>query len=879
MESEERRPSAQVVEQLADIFRIPREERKAFLRFTRGDWQAISSGDQDDAPWRGSKADAVPPLNLPASTTSFIGREKEQDEIIHLMAKSRLVTLAGVGGIGKSRLSIQTASASLNDFPDGTWLVELAPLADPALVPQAIVNTLGLVEQANRTPQIILTDFLKAKKALIIFDNCEHLIQACAELVEALLRLCPDLHILATSREALGITGETVYLVPSLTTPDPLKSTLDILLQYEAVRLFVERSQATIHDFALTKANASAIAQICHHLDGIPLALELAAARVNLLRVEEIAARLHDRFGLLTSGSRTALPRHQTLQAMIDWSHDLLTEPERILLRRLSVFAGGWTLEAAEAVCIDDVPDSIFPHQVLDLLTQLVNKSLVQVERKHEQETRYYMLETIRQYAREKLWAAGEGELLRKRHLAYFVDLAERAEPNLRAFDMIMWLDRLETELDNTRIGLEWAQESDIEAELRLASALLWFWHIRGYRNEGIDWLDRGLSIEATERGDQQITPSRAMIRGKALNSIGALIGDTLVRKIAEYFEESLALFRELGPVGKQGMAYALWGLAGRIENRETRKHEQALSLFREIGDKFGTAQCLGGIAYLARLSGDFERARAVGEEQLALRQEIGDIDGIASGQALLGMIVSRQGDYQQARELYEASLAGFRNLGNTFFLGVVLSLLSDIAQEQSDQEGAAKLLQEGLTFAQDTGNLFVTARVLNNLGKLAWAQGKYQVAQKRFSEGMNICRESQDKFELSFALVGLGRVAQSQRDYAAARSFYSEAIDVGQEMLNGFIPTVCLSAFATLAAAQWNSNKVARLVGAAEKQIPSIRFEMSPAERAEHDQAIAAARAALGEEAFTAAYEEGKMMTLDEAVAYALGDAEAKVG
>jgi predicted ATPase/Tfp pilus assembly protein PilF len=741
---------------------------------------------------------------------------------------------------------------------------------------QAIVNTLGLIEQASRPSLTVLSDFLHDKHNLLLLDNCEHLIQACAQLAEALLHSCPNLHILTTSREALEISGETLYHVPSLITPDLLNITFDILPQYEAVQLFVERAQSALRDFSLTQDNAHAIAQVCHDLEGIPLALELAAARVKVLRAEEIVVRLDDRFHLLTGGARTALPRHQTLRATIDWSHDLLSEPERVLLRRLSVFAGGWTLEAAESACEGE---GIEKREILDLLTQLVNKSLILAERKQEQETRYRMLTTIREYAREKLWAAGEGDLMRQRHLTFFVDLAERAEPNLRAFDMVMWLDRLETELDNIRAAMEYALESDIEAQLRTTSALLWFWHIRGHGNEGMDWLQHGLSIEKAERGDKPPAPSRAMIRGKALNAIGTLTGDTLHRKITEYFEESLALFKELGPVGKQGMAYALWGLAGRIENRETKKHEQVLSLFQEIGDKFGVAQSLTGISFLARLSGDFERARATAKEQLALRQEIGDKDGIANVQALLGVTILQQGDYQQARELFEASLAGFREVGNTSYTGVVLSLLSEIALEQNDYEQAAKILQEGLSFAQNVGNLFITARALNNLGKLAWAQGKYQLAEKRFNEGINVCRKFDYKFEMAFALLGLGRVAQSQNDYATTRSFYSKVMVIGQEIDNGFIETVCLSAYVTLAVAQRKPDKAARLGGAVKKQIPSIPLQMSPVERAAYDQAIATARAALGEEAFAAAWEEGKKMTLEEAVAFALRDTEANGG
>jgi predicted ATPase/class 3 adenylate cyclase/Tfp pilus assembly protein PilF len=1074
-ESEERRPSAEIVEQLAEVFKIPQDERKSFLRFARGDWQAISSGETNDAPWRVSPihtemqvepsaskqnlptgtvtflftdiegstklwegypeamktaharhesiirevvavhggytykmiGDAFqvafatapealaaaldaqralhaepwaetgpirvrmalhtgvteergddyvgpvlnraarllgvghggqvlltqstydlvcdvlphdvslrdlgehrlkdlirpehiyqltpsdlpsdyPPLknlgtfahNLPAQVTSFIGREKELDEIIHLVAKNRLVTLAGSGGIGKTRLSLKAAQELLNAFPDGVWFIELAPLSDPALVPQAMVSTLGLIDQAGRSALNVLTDFLQTKRALLILDNCEHLIQACAQLTETLLRACPDLHIFDTSREALGVPGENTFSVPALSAPEIEQSFgIETLTKYEAVQLFVERARAALPGFVLTKNNAPAIAQLCHQLDGIPLALELAAARIKMMSLKEIVSHLNDRFHLLTGGARTALPRHQTLQAMIDWSHDLLSEPERVLLRRLSVFAGGWSLEAAESVCGNE---SIETREILDLLTQLLNKSLILAEHKQGQETRYRMLETIRQYAREKLWAVREGEMMRQRHLAYFVDLSERAEPNLRSFDMVMWLDRLEAELDNIRAALEWALESDVEAQLRLASALLWFWHIRGHINEGVDWLERGLSIEAIERGDQPLTQSHALIRGKALNACGTLRGESLIGKSAERFEESLDLFKELGPAGKQGMGYALLGLAGWTEEMtKNTLQEQSLRLFREVGDKFGAAQCLMSIAGYIRVEGDYERAKAIGKEHLALRREIGDKDGIAIAHAHLGIIALRQGDYQQAGELYEESLAGFREVGNKWGIGLALSWLGGVAWEQGNHEQATSILEEALALGQNLGEKSFIAIRLDDLGKVAWAQGDYERATQKFEAALVFSREAGNKFEMSSALQGLGRVAQSQGDYATARSLYTEAIVICQETGNRWMPAFNLEAFAILAAAQKQLEpsplrfeglrRAARLFGAAETLLPAIRLEMPPAERAEHDQAIVTARAALGEEAFAAAWEEGKAMTMEQAVEYAL--------
>ena len=912
-ESEERRPSAEIVEQLADIFNIPQQERKSFLRFARGDWQAIPGGDTEEAPWRVSRI--APRSNLPTSTTSFIGREKERSEIANLITKNRLVTLSGAGGIGKTRLSLETAHELLKIFPDGLWFIELAPVSDSALVPQAIVTTLGLIDQAGRTPLMILADFLQTKRALLVLDNCEHLIQACAQLTDTLLRSCPDLHILATSREALGIPGETLYLVPTLTTPDPLHSSLDTLPQYEAAQLFLERAQTALSGFTMTGDNAPAIAQVCHHLDGIPLALELAAARVKVLRVDEIAVRLDDRFRLLTGGARTALPRHQTLQAMIDWSHDLLSDPERILLRRLSVFAGEWSLEAAESVCQGEGIDA---DEILDLLTQLLNKSLILAEHKQGKETRYRMLETIRQYAHDKLWEAREGERLLQRYLSYFVELAERAEPNLRAFDMVIWLDRLEAEHSNIRAALEWALESDIEAQLRLASALLWFWHIRGHKNEGNDWLERGLSIEATERGDQPLTPSRAMIRGKALNASGALMSMFFdFRKAQARLEESLALFRELRYAGKQGMAYALWGLAGmRSEgNRARNLLEQSLTLFRELMDKFGVAQCLDLLGEMALEEGDHTRARVNWEESLALRKDLGDKEGIGYVFCNLGHFARSQDDDQVATTLYEKSLALYREVGNRWMMGQVLTDLGWMFYGQGDYSQAAKRYEEALRLHRDVGEKYAITNALNDLarvglsqgdygqaakmleeglaltregdhknrgvgsliglGEVAWSQGDYEQATQKFEEALALSQQAEDKFGTVLPLYGLGRVAQSQGNYSLARALHTEGIMLYRERV---VPSwekkgaaYHLEALAILATTQKQLEQATQLFGASETLYPMLRFEMSARERAEHDQSISAARAELGEEAFTAAYEEGKKMTLDEAVAYAL--------
>ena len=916
--------------------------------------------------------------NLPLQLSRMIGRAKELDEINDLVKKNRLVSLVGTGGIGKSRLSIQAGFALLDDFPNGTWLVELAPNSDPSLVPRVILTTLGLIEQAGRSPLEILIDFLRSKQAMLILDNCEHLIKVCAQLAQDLLYSCPDLHILATSREALGIPGETLYLVPPLTTPDPLHTTLDTLPHYEAAQLFIERARSASAGFELTEENLSAITQICYHLDGIPLAIELAAARVRLLRVEEIAARLaeRDRFRLLTGGARTALPRHQTLQALIDWSYDLLSESERVLLRRLSVFAGDWTLEAAEHVTSatgsETLPDtrseilSLF--DVLDLLTSLVNKSLITVENKPGQETRYSMLETIRQYASEKLWQAGEGELLRRRHLAYYVDLAERAEPNLRAPDMVLWLDRLEAEHENIRSALEWGLEGDIEAELRLASALLWFWHIRGHKNEGVEWLERALSIEAMDHDIQPRTSHRARIRGKALNASGSLmVMNHELGRASGRLEESLALFKELGPEGKQGMAYALLRLASVSSARDRAKDmlQQSLTWFREIGDKFGVAETLMQLSGVVQTT-DYKQAELFIKEQLALRREIGDQDGIAVALAGLADLALSQDDYGQAIHLYEESLARYHTVKNLGALSITFGSFGDLFFWQGDYQRATKTYEEALAFAQELGYRFHIAFYYYSLGILAWfrgeysqamhqvssgqsifrdighhwqavcslhtlgdialaegdeeraarwyedelafsqevgleppqifalaglgnvarAKGNYDLACKQYEESLRKSREADIKQATFCSLYGLGRVAQSRGDYDMARAFYAEVLELQKRRVSPlfnwtgqktYSTTVSypLEALAILASSQNQMERAAHLMGAAENLYTPLRYEMSSKERTAHDEVIVAARAALGEKAFSLAYTEGSTMSVDEARTYALSETD----
>ena len=495
------------------------------------------------------------PNNLPVQLTSFIGREREMAEAKRLLEATRLLTLTGPGGTGKTRLSLQLATDVLDAFPAGVWLVELAPLSDPALVPQTVASVLGVREQPGRPLVDTLIDYLRAKSILLVLDNCEHLIDACAQLATNLLSACPRIKILPSSREALGVAGETAYRVPSLSLPDARHSTPEALRQSEAVLLFVERAQAAQPHFALTAQNLSAVAQICQRLDGIPLALELAAARVRLFTVEQIAARLDDRFRLLTGGSRTALPRQQTLSALIDWSYDLLSEAEREALARFSVFSGGWMFESAEAV--------IGP-ETLDLLSHLVDKSLVVAEEIAQAgETRYRLLETIRQYARDKLFESGRVSTARDLHLAAYLQLAAQAEPMLEGTQMLGWLDRLEIELDNIRAALEWALERNPETALQLAVSLTAFWRSRGYLTEGRRWLVESMTrLTALPHTEGEAARAHLALRAKGLSAAGTMafaLGE--LNAARAWLDESAALARQIGEQRTLGGALGMLGL------------------------------------------------------------------------------------------------------------------------------------------------------------------------------------------------------------------------------------------------------------------------------------------------------------------------------
>jgi len=565
--------------------------------------------------------------NLPSQLSSFIGRDQEMQDARRLLTETRLLTLTGTGGAGKTRLALQVAAEAVEDYPGGVWLIELAALRDPALLTQAVAAVLGIGEEGGDRPLAqTLADALRPRSVLLVWDNCEHLVDACARLAETLLRACPGLRLLATSREALEIGGEAVLPVSSLALPPAGPSagaqdvTPETLAGCDSVRLFVERATTALPAFRLSAGNAPAVALVCARLDGIPLALELAAARVRVLTPEQIAGRLDDRFRLLSGGSRTALPRQQTLRALIDWSYDLLPSPEKTLLRRLSAFAGGWALEAAEAVCAGgEVED----WEVLDLLSRLVAKSLVMVEPPDAGRVRYRLLENLRSYAWERLVETAEADAIAARHAACFLAFAEEGEPELSGPEQATWLDRLERDHDNLRAALAHSHDSEgsVEAGLRLAGALWKFWWMRGYFSEGRFFLRWVLarSVEAA--------PS---VRAKVLTGAGILAeaqGD-YVSAVAHH-QEGLAIYRSLGDTAK--IAQALNNLGNAASSQEDWEHAadyygQGLNLYHALGDEGRAAILLMNIGIVANHQQQYIKARSLYEESLEIFRKRQDL-------------------------------------------------------------------------------------------------------------------------------------------------------------------------------------------------------------------------------------------------------------
>ena len=730
--------------------------------------------------------------NLPVQVTSFIGRQQEIRQIKAHLVTTHLLTLTGPGGVGKTRLALQSAAEMLEDFPAGVWIAEIAPLTDGEFIPLTVAQALGIREESGKTILQTLMEWMRDKRLLLILDNCEHLLVACARFADSIIRSCPDVKLIVASREALQISGETLYSVPSFAVPDITSSvTLEQLSRFDTVRLFVERAHAVAPAFVLTPGNVSAVAQVCRRLDGIPLALELAAARVRAMPVDQIATRLDDRFHLLTGGSRTALPRQQTLRALIDWSYDLLTEPEKTLLCRLSVFAGGWTLAAAEIVCADE---TVAGWEVLDLLTGLVGKSLVLYE-EEEDRVRYRLLETVRQYARDRLGDSGKSEDMSARHRDWCLALSTEAQVGLAGPEPGIWVQQLEAEHDNFRTALtgyvsaasgpgddaeKWREEG-----LRLTSNLNRFWEMRGYLSEAQDWLTALLA---------QGTPAATPIRSKALVTAGSIA----------WRRGSYAAARTF--------------------------YEQAKEYFAALEDNAGM---------------------------------IGAVNGLAN-------VAWYQGDHAAAKPLYEESLRLARQTGDPAAITVSLNNLGLVANHNRDWDRAAQFFDECLTLRRERGDRRGIATALLNLSSTLIGAGNFPEGQRLNEESLQIYREVGDRLGTSYALQEKGRIAEAQGHLPTAHTCFVESLLLKQEMGEQWGVCVLLECLAGLAARHdWAVS--ARLYGAADALREKIGAGSNTSKpTSEEEISHTSLCAALGDAAFTDAWNEGRAMTLDQAVTYA---------
>ena len=845
--------------------------------------------------------------NLPTQLTSFIGRGHEINEITKLITEQRVVTLTGSGGAGKTRLSLQVGAECLEQFPNGVWFVELASLTEPSLVVGAVMSALGLQEKDNDIHA--LAKHIGSQSLLLILDNCEHLIEDCTRVVETLIQSCPKLRVLASSREAFGIAGEHPYRVPSLPFPNPKHlPSLDEIAACESVQLFIERVKTFVPSFTLTEKNASSVAQICCRLDGIPLALELAAARVKVMSVEQMAARLDDIFNLLTSGNRTALPRQQTLRALIEWSYDLLSESEKSLFRRLAAFSGGWSLEAAESICSVG-QDSILPHDVLDDLARLVDKSLV-VKEEHNGEARFHMLETIRQYAEFKMFASEEVEEVKNRHRDWFMQLAEEAEPKLRTGEQMTWLTQLELEHDNLRAAMNWSiEQKHIEQALRIPSALAYFWEIHGHGEEGRIWFKQALAIDEDAKRKYPFAWANA-VHGFAILSAYTPQFQTHHPEM----EEVLKIFREYGDDFRVG--HTLYHLAyfphfvGELDTAKAR-YEESLGVYKKINNEWGVGECLHCIAHIEEVQGNTEKAHALYNQSLEELQPIGDRYSLFHPLGDTALIALNKGELNAAKTILEDSIQAFEELKNREWTSISINRLIEVLCEQGEYENARKVNQRNLDVQRETNNLDQLSWSIELKGRIELAEGNLSSAHQLLDEALAISEKTNNQFSVGFLKTALGLIDCYEGNYARGKEIIEIGIekvrkeyaskasalltyrsyalwlekdvpgaarsyrDTLQELQGNFyfirIPE-CLEGLGKIAVAQNQLERAARLLGAAEAMREKMDTPMPPVQRGDYDAHVQILREKLGGK-FETTRNDGRSMTMEQVIEFALED------
>jgi predicted ATPase/DNA-binding SARP family transcriptional activator len=759
---------------------------------------------------------------LPAETTSFIGRESELATIEELLGLSRLLTLTGPGGSGKTRLAIKAGEQASGRYSGGVWLVELAPVAGPDLVTAAAASALGIREEPGRALADTIAAHLRTAEALLILDNCEHLLDPAASLITALLRQCPSLRVLATSQSRLNVAGEATWPVPPLTLPPAAEQDPLVVAESESAKLFCDRARLARPGFSLAEGNAAAVSEICRRLDGIPLALELAAARLNALTARQLAARLDDRFRLLAGGSRGALPRHRTLQAAIEWSHDLLSGAEQLCLRRLAVFAGGCTLEAAEAV----LPAAgLLPAQdVFETVTALVDRSLLTTEERYGS-MRYGMLESVHQFARAQLTAAGEQEELSQRHLAWLIDYASQAD--LDGPDQEAWLDLLEADLENIRAGLEWGlAQPGSEQALRLAGSLAPFWQVRGHASLGRRWLNSALAA-AGPGADPRL-------RAIALDGAGLLAG-------------------------------------AQADHEAQRRHQQeSLAIWRSLGDDVRTASSLGDLGAVAHLRSDYPAAQARYAEALDLARRADASSVMARCLSGLGRLALHTGDQALATAYYTESMSRFRAAGDLRGATVILGNLGVVAFNECDFDLAASRLTEHLANARKLGDRKLIGGALTNLGTVLQNTGDPDRAAELHAEALALAGQVGDRRLACVALTNLGLAALARKDYPAARSFHARSLAQAEAIGERRSIAECLEEMAGVDAAAGLAERAAVLFGASQAMREAVGSPILGPDLARFQRTVAGVQLALGDERFAAAERRGRGMPEAEAIALA---------
>lgn len=816
IETEERRPSAQIVERLAEIFGIPASERADFLHFARGGQRAAISDTAEELPWRKGK-DAFPG-NIPAPVTSFIGRERDLALVCGYLSSPeiRLITLVGPPGIGKTRLSIEAGRACQTGFPEGVFFVPLAAL-EAGLVASAIAQTLGYVEKR-------LFEGIGKKHILFILDNCEHMVETIAVLVADLLTACPFLKILATSREALRVPGEWLYSVPPLGTPQTnLPIEMNAASRFPALELFAERARAVRSDFALNPDNIQAVASICAQLDGLPLAIELIAARVRVMSPQALLQRLSNQFVLSADGMRAVPARQKTLNNAIGWSYSLLAPEEQKALAWLSVFAGGFTMDAAEAVLGSLQAESAIP----DLVASLADKSLLQRSIGTCEEIRFGMLVTIQQFALNSLRRMDGEQEARNRHLAYFLALAEKGEIEMRGPSQVEWADRLESEHNNFRGALEWAVSTrNTESALRLLRALGWPWEVRGHYSDAHCWLDEIRTLPNLENYGAEYA--------SALNHIGRhswTQGN--IEDARALLLESQRIAQELGEDGELLLADALnWlGLVVLYGNRDA-----------------GAAKSM------------FERA-------LALNTKWGNKRGVALSTFHLG-IAEIDKNESAAFSLLEQSLATFDRFGDLFFIARVSDFLGELCLKQGNLDRAKHLFEQRLRNDKEVRFWDGIVEGWFDLGNLHFQQGHYDQASQCFEESVFVCDEhSLNKFE-PFYMSGVAALSLDDCTLAFQRFMHLLA-PAQKEMNKGKIGAV-LAGLSRVAGGTNQPERAARLNGAAQSILEAFDFPYHPKNHAGFERFLQIARQQLGNDIFDALQAEGRAMTLEQAVDYA---------